>query len=348
MAGWVLRATLAISILVGFAGCPSPPPTPAPPAQEDPFLKEDDTLIHRKAGAVFPARIGAFERGTVQVHDTTGADLSVSYDVNLPDRQVHGTIYVYPVTLYGPDGSDAVERELSRAEAEVRQVRPAAILLDERPVGTMHNLILTPGLLARFTFAGGFGSDAPGDMRSLLYLFRQGPWFVKYRITYPEGQHAKAERDVNDFVSSMAWRQRKPSVAGIVLHSSLTLRPDRVTGAWMGYAGARSAWIDAYFERYPDAIHYAYSHEEELNARKALVETWRTLKAKSPGLGDSYLDTLLRVQADGFLAEYVWYYLRDPQWHDVPASLRMAEFGSWRRAHLKGHRPETRAAITFD
>ncbi len=76
----------------------------------------------------------------------------------------------------------------------------------------------------------------------------------------------------------------------------------------------------------------------EFSARNLLIESWLE-KREHPG--DEYLDTLVFVRDEGFLDEYVVHYFGHRDWQ-VPAETDAAAFRTWRRQHLRGHRPVTR------
>ena len=85
----------------------------------------------------------------------------------------------------------------------------------------------------------------------------------------------------------------------------------------------------------------ASSFNCEFRSRRQLVNTWQEKLSVNQGITDRYLDTLADVQAAGFLGEYTAHYFARDGWQ-LPDGLRTQQFESWRRQHLKGHRPVTR------
>jgi len=79
----------------------------------------------------------------------------------------------------------------------------------------------------------------------------------------------------------------------------------------------------------------------EMTARRLLLDTWLEQRAENHDLGDAYLDELARVQASGYLDEYVASYFRKRHW-EIPDALDRSAFKKWRRANLPGHKPQTR------
>jgi len=125
--------------------------------------------------------------------------------------------------------------------------------------------------------------------------------------------------------------------------------PDAVVQSWVAYSLARST---CQLEHGGDAPSHHRSFECELGPREVLVERWAGRDARRnpdaegapapPPQQDEYLDLLVRVRDAGFLAEYVWHYLREPGWKE-PEGLRHSAFEAWRaREGLRWHRPRTR------
>ena len=58
-----------------------------------------------------------------------------------------------------------------------------------------------------------------------------------------------------------------------------------------------------------------------------------------------YFNDISNVADAGFLREYVWVYLHQPSWTQVPNGLNLAEFDQWRESNLRNHKPETEGSI---
>jgi hypothetical protein len=54
------------------------------------------------------------------------------------------------------------------------------------------------------------------------------------------------------------------------------------------------------------------------------------------------------VEQAGFMREYVWHYLHQQAWKQIPASIRMEAFETWQRSNLAEHKPMTRGGIRFE
>jgi len=81
----------------------------------------------------------------------------------------------------------------------------------------------------------------------------------------------------------------------------------------------------------------------ELAARRAAL---RDYLARDPSLRNSeYFSLLARIDAAGFLGEYVWHYLRGPTEVEAPAGLDLEGFESFRARELLQHTPKTGARV---
>jgi hypothetical protein len=85
----------------------------------------------------------------------------------------------------------------------------------------------------------------------------------------------------------------------------------------------------------------ASSFECEYKSRLHLVNSWQEKQSIDAAIADDYLDTLVEVQAAGFLGEYTARYLGKKNWA-LPDGLRDDEFKQWQKQHLRRHRVETR------
>jgi hypothetical protein len=91
----------------------------------------------------------------------------------------------------------------------------------------------------------------------------------------------------------------------------------------------------------------AAAFEEELRARRMALELFRDMRNKDARLRSAYFEDLDRVEAAGFLREYVWHYLRSDAWRGSPEGLRLREFEAWRVANIPQHVPVTHGRIAL-
>ncbi len=116
---------------------------------------------------------------------------------------------------------------------------------------------------------------------------------------------------------------------------------------WMTYLFTRAAF--AARERVKDGAtgESEPTFEEEVRARKMAVNTFRDLRNTNRALASAYFSDVDRVEAAGFLREYVWRYLRHDSWEQVPLGLDLSGFDEWRMVELSRHVPVTHGRIAF-
>lgn len=115
--------------------------------------------------------------------------------------------------------------------------------------------------------------------------------------------------------------------------------------AWLGYAADMAVWAIASgaVDKTPPGP-LVPSFDVELNARRHMIVIWREMQQKEPK-PSVYMDALSRIEAAGFLPEYVWTVHWRSSWKQQPAGLRIAEFYAWQRQELVGHQPRTGALV---
>ena len=114
---------------------------------------------------------------------------------------------------------------------------------------------------------------------------------------------------------------------------------------WTVYLYTRAALVASESDASPAPLGIsAPSFEGELRARRVALGLFRELERNDPDFGSRYFDDLDRVEAAGFLREYVWRYLKQPSW-SAPSGLQLAQFDAWRAVHLRYHVPVTHGQI---
>ena len=133
---------------------------------------------------------------------------------------------------------------------------------------------------------------------------------------------------------SCAHNSRNPDTShdapGISVTSKAMERDRHSGAAWLAY-GIASATFQG--DQQPRD-----GFAREVHARTAAAKVWRELKQKNTVRPNSDLDALASVELSGFMREYVWHYLKRPDWNE-PQQLRMSEFLAWKNAHLQSHTP---------
>lgn len=110
---------------------------------------------------------------------------------------------------------------------------------------------------------------------------------------------------------------------------------------WLGYLISRVAFHDKHHLPMPASGEIIPSIEEEVDARRSASQMYKELKEKDAKLKDAYWDTLLQVDQRGFMAAYVWTFLRRKQWPPAAQPANLAAFHEWRRRALPKHTPQT-------
>jgi hypothetical protein len=123
----------------------------------------------------------------------------------------------------------------------------------------------------------------------------------------------------------------------------------RESGLWIGYLFARMDFIGrngGRYHRVPGVIIPIF--DEEVFARGEAAKIYRNLKQQNKAMESPYFNELEKVDAAGFMPEYVWRYLKRNEWSTAPPDLRAAEFDRWSRSNLASkHTPETRGNVVF-
>jgi hypothetical protein len=110
---------------------------------------------------------------------------------------------------------------------------------------------------------------------------------------------------------------------------------------WLAYLVSRAAFHDEHKLPIPAAGEIVPTFEEEVHARKTTAQTYQELKAKDRDLGDPYWEALCDVNRRGFMPDYVWTFLRRPQWPSTARPANLAAFDAWKREALPKHKPQT-------
>ena len=156
-----------------------------------------------------------------------------------------------------------------------------------------HGLVID----ARFDVLQGFEEDGAithGDV--LAALGEAIP--VKADATLEARAQAAAEADVGTKVS-IVW---DPAT------------PEQENRIWLAYLFARAAYAVRESSGEPVAGERDASFEEEVRGRSVAVSTFRDLQRSGAHLVSAYFSDIDRVEAAGFLREYVWSYLHHAAW----------------------------------
>lgn len=123
--------------------------------------------------------------------------------------------------------------------------------------------------------------------------------------------------------------------------------PEQESRIWLAYLFARAAFAARESSGDPAVGEREASFEEEMRGRTTAVNMFRALRHNDAQLASVYFSDIDRVEAAGFLREYVWSYLHRASWQVMPAGLNLAGFDAWRATHLSDHVAVTHGRIAF-
>jgi len=142
--------------------------------------------------------------------------------------------------------------------------------------------------------------------------------------------------------------QQGPDVGPQYRSTVFPATPEQESRIWLGYLYARAAFAVSESSGVPVAGEHDATFEEELRGRIIAVNTFRELKRKGALLASGYFSDIDRVDAAGFLREYVWSYLKRDSWKTAPPNLDMQAFNQWRATNLAAdHVGVTHGRIAF-
>ena len=228
----------------------------------------------------------------------------------------------------------AREATVPFTSGDARAVREAVYHFERRGEGgttylwftALHGLVID----ARFDVALGFEED--GDIG-------RGEILAAIGAAIPASA---------DLVAQARVRAAEPPDASVKV--SILWDPETPEGEskiWLAYLFARAAFAANETVGGPAVGERESSFEEEVRGRQIALTTFRALKRDSAQPESAYFSDIDRVEAAGFLREYVWSYLRHASWSTAPADLDVAGFEVWRAEHLKNHRSVTHGRIAF-
>jgi hypothetical protein len=198
-----------IIFLVFFAGCPNPSrKTPNQP-DEPHFteIKTTDTYVHNPTGMQFPTEVAGFKRVKVTQYDRTGSNVSAEYTLDYFGFKIAEVrVYIYPVETNPGFGPMTLEKHYDELRALLFNIYTDAHDLEDGEIKIGQPFGPQRGLMFKFTYH-------PPDMfdskpcYAKLYLFKYGPWFIKYRVTNPVKEDVKVELEFQKFLQMLTWPQ---------------------------------------------------------------------------------------------------------------------------------------------
>jgi hypothetical protein len=158
-------------------------------------------LVHTPSNVLFPHNVGPFQRADsyTRIYGSQGRDVSVRY---LLDRLIISETYVYPIGTYGRD----LNSEFKIQQAAIQQINKKPKLISHGNVHVNQNGRSVLGLGANYELTRPLFGDTAERCGSQLFVFRDGPWFIAYRFSYPIDHSSIANKHVGDFLRQWKWR----------------------------------------------------------------------------------------------------------------------------------------------
>ena len=174
----------------------------SPALAASPFTKSSgNRLLHVPSNIIFPSKIGLFNRIDTHVYGSGGRDVSARYQL---DAFVVGDVYVYPVGTYAPD----LNGEFRVQQKAIGEKNSNAKLVAETTIQASQSDRAVTGRKAIYDLVRGLFGEPPHKCGSQLIVFRDGPWFIAYRFSYPSERSAIAVKHVADFLKQWQWREQ--------------------------------------------------------------------------------------------------------------------------------------------
>ncbi len=200
---------LAVICLVIFAGCDgSSEKTPNQPNQPHfTEIKTTDAYVHAPTGMQFPAEVGDFKRVKVIQYDQAADNISAEYVLDYFGFKIaEVTVYIYPVENDPISGPVSLEKHYDELRALLFNIYTDASNLEDGEIKIGQPFGPQKGLMFKFTH------KPPELFKSTLcyaklYLFKHGPWFIKYRVTNPVKEDVKVEIEFGKFIHALTWPQ---------------------------------------------------------------------------------------------------------------------------------------------
>jgi hypothetical protein len=267
------------------------------------------------------------------------------------------TIYIYDYGIRDiPDGPDSVAA-CEQFESAKREIEYG---------GNYQNVQLRHELSRRMQDIAGaplareasYEFDRNGvHATSMLWLTAADGYFVKLRLSLrgevaDEQEEARAQI-LDALATSFAARPARPAAPARDEQQESSIAVDAG-----GDPSDAALWLDYAVElvrasreqpqtRPPCGGPFVPGFAAELAARRAAL---REYQARAAALrNSSYFEVLARVDAAGFLDEYVWHFLRNESLdHAPPANLRLTEFETFRQHELAAHVVSTGAHVRIN
>lgn len=163
------------------------------------FKRVSGGTLHVPSGVIFPARVGAFQFVTTKVYGSGGRDAGAAYNVG---STIRADVYVYPLGTYGKD----FNAELRVQQNAINQLNKAVKLVSQAQYRLNQGGRTVNGMRVQYELTRPLFGGKAIRCGSQLYLFRDGPWLIQGRFSYPIEHSATANKQIADFLRLWQWR----------------------------------------------------------------------------------------------------------------------------------------------
>jgi hypothetical protein len=192
------KLTRVLALVIVALACST---TQSPPEPESGPINVEGTYSHVATGLEFPEKIGPFQRVWVRRYDQEAYNVAGHYQ--LIGLRVMATVYHYPGTQDGsPLSSESFVQHYDQVKADIERAANVDFV-DESPHSTTINGFRARGMRALYQAPSLRGINEPVD--STLYLFSIGPWYLKFRFSYPQHMRQEFAPLEDEFVASIQW-----------------------------------------------------------------------------------------------------------------------------------------------
>ncbi len=275
---------------------------------------------HAGSGAVFPAKVGALERGRLHAYDGAERDVSAAY--GLEDRMLI-TAYVYPA---GRAQSGRLPSHFLRVIGEMEQAAPRIELLERRLAPLEGPPEGIAGFEARFRTGDGVKLDR-------VQVFQCGHWFLKLRVTHFSGYTELMEQNLAELrerISCHGIAARNPAgeIKQVQLDQALS---DGDAARWVAYGVGRITWMQTTMT--PAQRAYGVPDQDYRFHHFALTQALELHRGMTDSKSPTF-DALAKIEAAGMLDEFIWLTYMPSLDPPEDLGLELQAFEAWFAQHV--------------
>lgn len=153
--------------------------------------------VHIHSGMRFPKVVGDFSRFGAGPRDAAALNVMVGYKVG--ERADDPTTTLMTVFVY-PSDSGALASEFQKVINEIKAAHPEYVELSAGEIEKSQEGKSISGRSCMFSFHA-FGQPLVGS----VYLFKYGPWFIRYIARFQPRNRPKALGEMELFLRVLPW-----------------------------------------------------------------------------------------------------------------------------------------------